>query len=53
VSAFLAVYADILGLSGPAPGIIANGEAVVTRLGDGSLGISYTDYDWDLNDISR
>lgn len=53
VSAFLSQYADALGLGGSSGGIILNGKPVATHLKDGSLGISYTDYDWELNDIGE
>jgi hypothetical protein len=53
LSSFLVAYLDVLGLSGPGSGIVVNGKSAVARLGDGSLGISYTDYDWDLNDVGK
>ena len=53
VAGFLARYDDALGLNGPGQGVIVNGKAAAERLREGSLGIGYTDYDWDLNDVSR
>ncbi|CAA0094915.1 Uncharacterised protein [Zhongshania aliphaticivorans] len=53
VSQFLAAYADALGLQDSGSGIIVNGKLVSERLSEDSIGISYTDYNWDLNDVAR
>lgn len=53
VSQFLAAYAVALGVQDSGSEIIVNGKPVSERLREESLGISYTDYNWDLNDVAR
>ena len=50
VSEFLTKYVDELGLQVGGTSIVVNGIPVTTRLKNGTLGIAYTEYDWQLND---
>ena len=53
VSEFLGLYTDALGLGETGVVVIVNGKPASQHLREGSLGISYTDYDWDLNDVRQ